>query len=57
MGELVTWAMHKAEVLNGFSALVFTSECSNHSTRVTDKGRDWEKKEPPTVGEMRFETM
>lgn len=51
MGELVTWGMHKAGVLNGFSALVFSSECSSHSTRGTDKGRDWEKREPPTVGE------
>lgn len=32
MGELVTWGMQKTEVLDGFFALVFTSECSNHST-------------------------
>jgi len=31
---------------------VFTGKCSSHSAQVTDsKGRDWENKELPTVGE------
>lgn len=30
MGELVTWGMQEPEILNGFFALVFISECSNH---------------------------
>ncbi|GAB0188103.1 hypothetical protein GRJ2_001275600 [Grus japonensis] len=52
MGDLVIWDMEKAEVLNDFSASVFTSKCSSHTAQVTDsKDRDWENEEPPTVGE------
>ncbi|GAB0186501.1 mitochondrial enolase superfamily member 1 [Grus japonensis] len=44
--------MEKSEVLNEFFASVFTSKCSSHIAQVTEgKGRDWEKAEPPTVGE------
>jgi len=41
MGDLVTWNMEKAEVLNDFFSLVFISKCSSHTTEVTEgKGRD-----------------
>jgi len=44
--------MGKAEVLYDFFASVFSSQCSNHTMRVTEgKSRDWENEEPPTVGE------
>ncbi|KAK4832976.1 hypothetical protein QYF61_026802 [Mycteria americana] len=52
MGDLVTWDIEKAEVINDFFALVFTGKCSSHTAQVTKgKGRDWENEEPPTVGE------
>jgi len=52
MGELVTWDMEKAEVLNDFCASVFTDKCSRHTAQVAEgKGRDWKNKELPTVGE------
>ncbi|KAK4821668.1 hypothetical protein QYF61_027136 [Mycteria americana] len=35
-GDLVTWNMEKAEVLNDLFALVFTNKCSSHTTQVTE---------------------
>ncbi|GAB0185088.1 mitochondrial enolase superfamily member 1 [Grus japonensis] len=50
MGDLVTWDMEKAEVLNDFFTSVFTSRCSSHTTQVTEgKDRDWENEESPAV--------
>ncbi|GAB0176518.1 mitochondrial enolase superfamily member 1 [Grus japonensis] len=51
-GDLVTQDMEKAEVLNDSFASAFTGKCSSHTTQVTEgKGRDWEREEPPTIGE------
>ncbi|GAB0204392.1 mitochondrial enolase superfamily member 1 [Grus japonensis] len=50
MGDLVTQDTEKAEVLNNFFASVFTGKCLSPTAQVTE-GRDWEKAEPPTVGE------
>ncbi|GAB0184642.1 mitochondrial enolase superfamily member 1 [Grus japonensis] len=50
-GDLVTWDVERAEVLNDIFASVFTSKCSSDTTPVTEgKGRDWGNAEPPTVG-------
>jgi len=55
---MVTRDMEKVEVVNYFFALVFTSKCSSHTTKVADgKGRDWENEELPTVGEDQFEAI
>lgn len=44
--------MEKAELFSDFFSLVFTRNCSSHTTQVTErKGTNWENKELPTVGE------
>lgn len=48
--DLVTWDIEKAEALNHFFALPFTSKSSSHTTQVTeDKGRDWENEKPSEI--------
>jgi len=51
-GDLVTWNMEEAEVLNNFFATVFNSKCSSHTAQVAEgKGGNWENGEPRTEGE------
>lgn len=47
MGDLVTWDLEKAEVLNDISASVFTDRYSSH----TGGGKNvyWKKEEPPAL--------
>ncbi|KAJ7427222.1 rna-directed dna polymerase from mobile element jockey-like [Willisornis vidua] len=53
MGDLVTWDVEKAEVLNDFFAPVFTVKCSRHTAHIAEvadgKDRDWENEEPSAV--------
>lgn len=35
-GDVVTWQMEKAEVLNDFFASIFTSQFSSHTTQITE---------------------
>ena len=37
-GDLVTWAVEKAEVLKEFLASVFFSKCSSHTTQKAKTG-------------------
>lgn len=52
MGHPITWDLEKAEVLSDVFASVLTSTCSSHIIQVAEgKVRNWENKEPPSVGE------
>jgi len=51
-GNLVTMGKEKAEVLNNFSASVFTGSVSSHTSQVDGlQDGDWVSKVPPTVRE------
>ncbi|GAB0182897.1 mitochondrial enolase superfamily member 1 [Grus japonensis] len=51
-GDLITWDMEKADILNDFFASIFTGKCLSHTTQASEgKGRDWENEELSTVGE------
>lgn len=51
-GKPVPWHVEKAEVLSHVSDSAFMASCSSHTIQVAGgKGREWENKEPPAVGE------
>ena len=50
-GDVITRDTEKADVLDDFFASVFTSK-GIHTTRVAEsKGKNWERKDLPTVNE------